>query len=465
MSHEIRIPLNGVMGMSDQLLDMPLEGEARQCVLTLRDCAEHLLRLVDGVLDLSKLEAGRMQLEEIPFAVGKLAQSVCDLLAPQARGKGIALRLNLSPDLPEIIVGDPARLRQVLTNLVDNAVKFTAQGSVDITITAAGERENGIALAFAVRDTGIGIAPDALQHLCKEYFQADASIARRFGGSGLGLAICRRLVAAMRGEMTIESRPGQGSLFEFTAWFGRNSGARHGTDRRIRLLLVDDDRTSRLIATRLLEKSGHHVDVAADGGEAVAALGTAAYDLVLMDLRMPGMDGLRTVRAIRALSSAMASVPIVALSGNVTAEDRVACRDAGVSDVLQKPVSAERLDAAIAAALAGEAGDPDAAALIAALGNAAGPIIAGFLAETEQRLGRMRAMGEAADMASLAREAHALKSAAASFGCRRLAELAAMLEENIAQSGTRDVDRIVAAMIAEFRAISPPLAARFGTAA
>jgi CheY-like chemotaxis protein/anti-sigma regulatory factor (Ser/Thr protein kinase) len=278
------------------------------------------------------------------------------VVAPAARAQGLDLRHTLDKDLPGALVGDPQRLRQVLLNLLSNAVKFTERGQVEVSVLASGRSSDAVQLEFSVRDTGIGIPAEVQQSVLEPFTQGDNSTTRRFGGTGLGLAICSRLINLMGGRLELRSEPGQGSTFRFTASFAvaavagvpprSSQGSIRPSKRRLRVLLAEDNAVNQFIASRLLERMGHHVDVVADGRQAVTAVERADYDLVLMDCQMPNMDGYAATRAIRRLGRGRA-LPIIAMTANAMPEERQRCLDAGMDDYLAKPVSAEQLSDAL----------------------------------------------------------------------------------------------------------------------
>lgn len=354
MSHEIRTPMNGVLGMLGLLSRTPLDGEQTDLVRTARTAAETLLALLNDLLDAAKLEAGEIMLETLPVDLAGLVRDTLRLFSAGAEDKGLTLSVRVDPALPDRLAGDPVRLRQVLSNLVSNAIKFTPAGAVSAHVRWLGEA--GVEIEIA--DTGIGMDDAAVGRLFTRFAQADASTTRRFGGTGLGLAICKGLVERMGGNIRVASAPGVGSRFTVTLPLhaavaqGPATQIEEAPSRPLSILVAEDNAINQKLIRILLEHAGHAVTIVPDGAQAVAAVMAACPDVVLMDRHMPGMDGIEATRAIRTLPGPAARVPIIALTASADPAAMTACRLAGVDDHVTKPIEPGVLFGAIAAVLA-----------------------------------------------------------------------------------------------------------------
>jgi signal transduction histidine kinase/CheY-like chemotaxis protein len=360
MSHELRTPMTGVLGMIDIVLDGRLDSEQREQLLTAKNCAVSLLALLNDILDLSKIEAGRMILEEVPFDLKQAIGESVEAVRPRAHAKQLELRTQIEPEAPSWIVGDPLRWRQILQNLLGNAVKFTLAGWVEVRVKVA-PRPEWPALVVEVADSGVGIPPEKLEAIFDEFTQADGSISRRFGGTGLGLAITKKLVTMMGGEITVTSTPGQGSTFRVTVPCrpvsllrrpepGRGEGASRGSAEpetpRATVLIAEDNPVNQKIVAAILRRHGYRVETANDGAEALEILSRVPIDLALMDVQMPVIDGLEATRRIRS-DPRWKDLPVIALTAHAMAGDRDRCLAAGMNDYITKPVNRSQLVAVV----------------------------------------------------------------------------------------------------------------------
>jgi len=359
MSHEIRTPLNGVIAAADLMAATQLNDEQHELLDTLRLSAKTLLGIINDILDFSKIEAGRMVLETLPFTPTVLVEEVVSIMAPAAHSKGLTVRTELSSSLPHSVAGDPLRLRQILLNFVGNAIKFTARGEVVIRAMRLKKGEGQSAwLRFEVQDTGVGIPPEKQAGIFDAFTQADSSVTRQYGGTGLGLAICKRLVELMGGQIGVYSQPGQGSCFWFevplpviqenapeetTAQPSGSALNSHELD-GVRVLLVEDNPVNQKVAIRMLQKLGCVVELAENGQQALEKLERASYDIVLMDMQMPVMDGLTATRLLRQREQQTGHHQVViALTANAMQTDRELCLEVGMDDYLSKPLTLDAL--------------------------------------------------------------------------------------------------------------------------
>jgi signal transduction histidine kinase/ActR/RegA family two-component response regulator len=358
LSHELRTPLNGILGMTDIALATRLSAEQREYLQMVRASGESLMVLLNDLLDLTKIEAGALAISPAEF---NLRESLKDAERPVSvpiRAKALDYRCRVSDAIPPTVIGDGMRLRQVMVNLLGNAVKFTDAGSVEVEVSLASKKRDTLELLFEVRDTGIGIAPADHEKIFEAFRQADASTTRKYGGTGLGLAISRKLVELMGGRIWLLSTPGVGSSFFFTAQFGRAQPSNDGLQRdSLEILLAEDNPVNRRVAETLLRRMGHRVTVAPNGKQAVEHCRERGFDLILMDVQMPEMDGIAATREIRTLEQASRRrTQIIAMTANDQDGDRQRCLDAGMDGFLGKPVDTNQLTAAISACIAQSAG-------------------------------------------------------------------------------------------------------------
>jgi PAS domain S-box-containing protein len=479
MSHEIRTPMNGVLGFADLLLDGNLTEQQRMHLTRLQDAAKSLLSLMNDILDLSKIEAGKLQIETIPTNPTVVVHGAVSVVRRQIAAKGLDLRIEGISELPLWVESDPTRLRQILLNLLSNALKFTDSGW--ITIRCSRETvEDQHFMRFEIEDTGIGIPDDRLHLLFRDFSQIDTSTTRRYGGTGLGLSICKRLVRAMGGEIGVRSVPGAGTTIWFTIAFracqppvpSETSDPTTFVANPARILLADDLEMNRDIVEMMLKRAGHSVRGVGNGRQAVAAVQESDFDVVLMDMEMPEMDGVEATRTIRRLDERIRHIPIVALTANAFSEDQRRCREAGMNDFLPKPITFEGLLAMVAK---WSPGSPPKTAetapttplvldleILKALDIAVGvKDAARFSAKFRKQAGNaVAALKSTEDPAFIAREAHKLVNLAGNLGCAELAGFARNLcsEAKRGNSSVHEmlselpamVDRAVAALAARY---------------
>lgn len=458
MSHEIRTPMNGIIGMTDLAIDASSDEERQECLTVIKSSAQSLLGIINDILDFSKIEAGKLSIERIDFDLRHTVTDCLRSISSRASEKGIELVCDIDDEVPDSVRGDPTRLRQILLNLVGNAIKFTERGEIVVRIKQLAANERATHLLFSVKDTGIGIPPDKLSSIFEAFTQADTSITRRFGGTGLGLTITQRLLDLMGGHMEVESTPGKGSTFSFTLPMGIPDKA-YATSEAIApkgdippaqrntplsILLVEDNPVNQKLATRILEKWGHTVTLAHNGSDALDLVASnKAFDLALMDLHMPVMGGIEATQRIRRLEAEnnLPRLRIVAMTASAMPSDRKACLDAGMDDYLAKPIVFDELAAKLGQAPARAGGTPPAGFAVppaptfdyAAAVQAMDPemieiLTPAFLEHYPDELEALRAALSTGDASESLRRAHGLKGTLAAFGAEPARTCAAEIE-------------------------------------
>ncbi len=488
VSHEVRTPMNGVLGMSRLMLDTDLDAEQKEFAETIVASGEALLTILNDLLDISKLEAGKLDLEIIAFAPNRAADDAVAVMASRADEEGIELRQRISDDLPAAVMGDPHRLRQILLNLVSNALKFTSEGSVTVGAEVIERSDSTAIVAFAVADTGTGISADAQAKLFSPYTQGSVEVARKYGGTGLGLAICRRLADLMGGAIELESELGRGSTFRLVVPFpivdptvldtgtdGQTMAAVAALESPLDILLVEDNEINRRVALGMLDKQGHRVEVAVNGTEALQRLKPGRFDVILMDRHMPVMGGIATTKKIRAMDGDLASIPIVGVTAAANTQELDACLAAGMDACVTKPIDPAVLAATLARVMAGGADaaaampaqGPGAPAEIAASADTEPPVFeasalealradygdemvvtlaADFQRICTQTAADLSAAAVDGDPETLQRTAHDLKSNARTMGLMKLAKCCLEIETHCIENRFDDAEGLAGAV-------------------
>ncbi len=487
MSHEIRSPMNGVIGMTELVLDTDLTTQQREYLGIVKSSSESLLTIINDILDFSKIEAGKLSFEHIPFDLKNVVEDCVRPLLLRAENKGIALTCDVAPDVPRALLGDPGRLRQVLLNLIGNAIKFTNQGTVSVQVNRIDSRRaNGVGggVHFAVADSGIGIPPESLETIFDPFSQQDSSTTRKFGGTGLGLTISRRLVEALGGRIWVESEVGKGSTFHFSAQFsldnpvqvetsaGALEGAAGGnastnaSEKSLDVLLVEDNPINQKLAMTLLENWGHKVTLAENGQLALDALARRRFDIVLMDMMMPVMDGIQATQQFRA-SELGPRTPIIAMTANAMRGDRERCLEAGMDGYMSKPIKSTELRKLVQELVmkdsnqAGSETSFNYAQGMAGVDQEVVDIIAEpFLAEWPQDLGRLKIAADANDPKVILHVAHSLKGTMAMFGARPASELAQQMERQASLNQMEGMREMVSALETEVKQLVSLLMAK-----
>ena len=505
MSHEIRTLMNGIMGMHDLLLETGLNNEQREYAANAREASELLLTLINDVLDYSKVEEGKLQLELINFDLASIERGILTLVQPKVRNKGLVLKSSLDSGMPKLLRGDPVRLRQVLLNLLSNAVKFTEKGEITLRAFPQSEDSDHITVRFEVRDTGIGIPEEARKNLFRPFSQANVSITRKYGGTGLGLYICKRLAELMDGKIGCESEEGRGSIFWFTVPLALGHAPEEPVDHQSAgsgrlaftkwqhnpgtILVVEDFAINQKLILAQLKKLGVTGEVVSDGREAIAACARTDYALILMDCQIPGMDGFEATRVIRSREALRGRrIPIIATTANTMPGDREKCFKAGMDDYLSKPIRQDALHEVLSrwlpeGAVYAEAGTRTAQAwqpegmgfaqatvvdtiklkefLQVVNGDMEflGHLIDSFLKDIPAKLASLLDGLQRGDPVTMRVQAHGIKSSCAILGATCLSGLCQQLEMKVTPGTGEGTEALVREIVTEYRRVEEDLKA------
>lgn len=474
MSHEIRTPLNGIVGMIKVLSGTKLTAEQLDILATLRDSSNALMALINDILDLSKIESGKLQLEETYFELRSLVQSSVSILQTTAQSKGLRLQVDIPADLEDRFIGDPLRLRQVLLNLLNNAIKFSPEGTVSISVRKAADLGSMAQLVFAVKDQGIGMDEATQTRLFQNFSQGDQSTTRRFGGTGLGLAISKQIVELMNGQITVRSKTDHGSTFEFEiplriAKYRVLDDAEMVPQRaavNAHILVAEDNLTNQKVIAAMLKQLSCTFDIANNGAEAIERLRRADYDLILMDGQMPVMDGYESSREIRKGSAGEAgqAIPIIGVTANAIAGDVERCLEAGMDDYVSKPISQEDLHMKIKQTLQSRSRSLDLNVIDSIKNlsddpadNLLGQLIGIFAASAPDAIQQLRAHAKSRDLKALHDLAHSFKSTCINVGAARMHKIISRIEKSRPEDDIQQIDAMINAVETEFTKVSEEL--------